>query len=358
MKEPNEVYIYGTGAYSDYVYQRMADRYTVIAFVDRYKDGKKNGLDILHPDKIQQMETVIISVQNIYTCVEIYKDIYSKSKTIYWYWNGMKGEDFLYDECIDITTWGETVLPRLDIHLSDRCNLNCVGCTHYSPLFDEVGCSEDTIIGDLEKVLTKFSNVARLNLLGGEPLLNKNLENILVSIRGMFPNTSIVLFTNGILVPALSASVLKAISKLKIKLYISEYTPTHRMKEKIQQTLEYYKVQYSFSGYEQKLKFNKPLARDLSNMHENICMSDGCISLRDGKIARCPTLLYVFKLNEEFQCRYPESGIYDLNDSNFTGSQLLKKLKDAVPLCDYCIKNEIEWHTCGKNKRLEDFVEV
>ena len=29
------------------------------------------------------------------------------------------------------------MLEKIDIHLTDHCNLNCKGCTHFSPLAED-----------------------------------------------------------------------------------------------------------------------------------------------------------------------------------------------------------------------------
>ena len=46
---------------------------------------------------------------------------------------------FLGKECLNLSGWGDVVMPHIELHISDKCNLNCKGCTHFSPLFEDVG---------------------------------------------------------------------------------------------------------------------------------------------------------------------------------------------------------------------------
>lgn len=88
---------------------------------------------------------------------------------------------------------------NLEIHLADHCNLNCAGCSHYSPLAEHAFCD----IGQLMESLSKLSAYAKafrtIRLLGGEPLLNPNVSDITKVIREYFPHNEVEVVTNGIL---------------------------------------------------------------------------------------------------------------------------------------------------------------
>ena len=68
----------------------------------------------------------------------------------------------------------------IDIHVANRCNLNCDGCNHWSNYgFTEV-FSVDTLY-EWAEPWSKILNPERINLLGGEPLLNKQCGKIVES---------------------------------------------------------------------------------------------------------------------------------------------------------------------------------
>ena len=68
-------------------------------------------------------------------------------------------------------------VESLEIHVSNHCNLSCRGCSHISPLEKKEFLNEE----NMYLVLKKLSSVLHckvIRLLGGEPTLNSNLENI------------------------------------------------------------------------------------------------------------------------------------------------------------------------------------
>ena len=354
------MYIYGAGEYGKKLYSKATNSGVFVeGFIDKYKSGELNGKQILSMTefRVSKRMDIIISVQNLYSCVEIYYEIKQYAKKIFWFWDGGDDRD-LENELVEITNWGDCILPRLDMHLSDKCNLNCVGCTHFSPLFDEVGCEYDECMNNLNKILSKYSGVARLNLLGGEPLLNDDLTRIIPAIRKKMPNSTIVFFTNGLLLCNVSEIILQVFKSNRIRIYISDYKPTDKIIKKIKDRLDRYGVLYTVARYDEKAVFNKPLCIDKNMNNKKKCISDGCVSVAAGKIARCPTLLYIDKLNHTFDCEFPNDGIYDLDDADLSGMEINKKMRERVSLCDYCIDNEIEWNICSKQRKLSDFVQV
>jgi hypothetical protein len=79
------------------------------------------------------------------------------------------------------------------------------------------------------------------------------------------------------------------------------------------------------------------------------------VTIADGKIGRCPTLMYIEKFNEVFHQNLPLDGIYKLSEYEGKGDVLLSELEKEVPLCKHCINNEMTWAVCGKEIRFEDF---
>jgi len=86
----------------------------------------------------------------------------------------------------------------LDVHLANACNLHCDGCNHWSNYnFKEIFSNE--VLYKWAKPWAKRLSPERINLLGGEPLLNKECEQIISTYRELFPDSVIKLFTNGLL---------------------------------------------------------------------------------------------------------------------------------------------------------------
>ena len=113
---------------------------------------------------------------------------------------------------------------NLDIHLVDHCNLNCMYCCHMAPFADKFFLSPEKFEEDLSSipafVLNKFKNIY---LLGGEPLLHPQVNELVIIARKYFPNKDIVLLSNGILLPKMSEDFYNNLIKNRIFLSITQY---------------------------------------------------------------------------------------------------------------------------------------
>lgn len=88
---------------------------------------------------------------------------------------------------------------------------------------------------------------------------------------------------------------------------------------------------------------------------EKYCISNGCIW--NGKIARCPTLMYITEFNRYFKTSFPEEGILSL-DGPVSGKELVDFLEEDVPLCSYGGHHEVDWDACGNNVTIDKFVNM
>ena len=84
----------------------------------------------------------------------------------------------------------------LDFPLLSSCNLNCDNCSSYSNL------NVEGTVQTLQTARNDFSNwkpyinPLRLQLLGGEPLLHKELKIFIYAAREAFPKTDLRIYTN------------------------------------------------------------------------------------------------------------------------------------------------------------------
>lgn len=353
-----EMYIYGASREGRLLKQKLKKEYGIAinGFLDTYKVAD----DIVSLNDVPRDAIIIISPQFQQTAIDIYNKLKSLGrKNIYWYHNAKDNHinkyDFLNECCTPCDNWGNLIMPHIEFHIVDNCNLNCRGCSHFSPLYTETKESVDNKIMNIDKLLKKFSNIARLDILGGEPLLSTNLCEYVARLRKKLPDSYLRIFTNGILVPNLTDGELNSIRDNNVGVFISEYKPTHQMIEKIESKLIKYGIRYEVTGYQAREKFNIPISiNEKSNLPWQ-CISVGCYALGDGKLAKCPTLLYIGKFNEFFKQKLPIDGLIDL-DTNMSGEKILRKLKEEVPLCKYCVKCPVDWSICRKPYRMTDFV--
>lgn len=364
MHNSDHIYIYGAGNRGRELLALLNEYYSeticIDGFIDRCKEGYIDSYTIYKPDNtIRKNEKIVISVADMEIAFQIALDLRLMGyRSVYWY-NikncRLKPIDFFAEQCISCNGWNEATFLHVELHAMDACNLNCAGCTHFAPIFDKEKPNTEARINDIVLLRKKISSVARFYILGGEPLLNNELDKYIEAVRREFPNAYVAIVTNGLLIPRCSEKLLKYLSTENICVCISEYAPTRQMMSAIVDTLNKYNIVYNIRPFDEKLLFNKPLSKEKTG--ECYCISLGCVNIWNQKIARCPTLMYITELNRKFNLNFPEEGIIDMT-SDITGIELKNKMHMTVPLCDYCSKNEMKWSMCGREPMASDFVKM
>lgn len=92
-------------------------------------------------------------------------------------------------------------LEYMVLNIVDHCNLRCMGCDHFACIAEPYLVPYERIYRDLERMseILKASNVIKMGVMGGEPLLHPDLPRILSAVRQFFPDVIIRLTTNGLL---------------------------------------------------------------------------------------------------------------------------------------------------------------
>lgn len=339
--------------------EKEHENYNLRGFCDNIKKGYYLGYPILFAQDLDDKNlNIVITIEDPVIVGEIYTQLKKKGMDhIYWFKNRrarVKYDDFLEEECESCSCWGDIFLPKVEMHLVDYCNLNCRGCTHFSPLFDTVLPDFSKKMEDIKKLKKKIPYVLLFSMLGGEPFLNPDIVLYIKEIRKIFPHTRMNIVTNGLLIPGLSDNIFRCILENEVEVSISEYRTTHKIIGSIVEKLQSYGIAYNIRPYEEKQKFIKPLSLSDNSVYPNKCISEGCVNIWNGKIARCPTLMYIEQFNNKFNQNLPDEGIMQL-DHCPSGSELVRILQRTVPLCKHCINYEIEWEQCGRELDISDF---
>lgn len=364
MNTREYVYIYGAGNRGEELCRLIEERYSasigIEAFIDKYKEGQIGPYKVkLCSEDIPKDRKVIISIWNFEIALSAAMELKEKGfQEIYWFNvknKRYKQKDFFVEQCVSCKGWNEATLPHVEIHAMDACNLNCVACTHFAPIFKREKPDTKERFLDIALLRKKIASIVNFFIMGGEPLLNDELEKYVIEVRKQYPEASIIIVTNGLLLPQCSDKLLELLNRNNVCVSISEYAPTHRIINQIINRLNDHNVIYNIRPFNQKEKFNLPLSR--IKTEEKYCISQECINIWNKKIARCPTLMYIAELNQKFDLDFPTDGIIDLQ-SDISGVELKQRLQETIPLCDYCSKNEIEWSVCNKTVTVSDFVKM
>lgn len=127
------------------------------------------------------------------------------------------------------------IIPQLDFVITTKCSLRCKNCADLMPYFK---CPENRTLEDLQKEMDKLlecvDSINEVVVLGGEPFLHPDINQVLSYLVGLNKVKSVVIFTNGTIVPK-REEVIKVLKNKKIQILISDYGKVSRNKDKLLQ---------------------------------------------------------------------------------------------------------------------------
>lgn len=254
----------------------------------------------------------------------------------------------------------------LEYHLVHSCNLRCAGCSHYSSLLDKPNYPTlEEIVADLSYLQSKIGdNLGTLKLLGGEPLLHPQICECLIEIRKLFPQTNLVIVTNGILLKKMSDNFYDICSKYHIQISITDYgLPNVDVKE-IMHKLHTLGIKAKVYGYRNATK-------NAIWRYKHIRLTDGkidcltkckfkneCNNYRNGKVYLCPHIAYIDFFNKHFGTNITlDQSDYISLDEISCFEELMHRIHLARPnfcyqYCNYYDRTHPEvgkWHTTKKD---------
>ena len=228
-------------------------------------------------------------------------------------------------------------LPYLEFHVVDHCNLNCKGCVHFSPLVKTKKFADFEIVKrDFLQLKKLVSYIDKIHILGGEPLLNEELDEYLYLVRDVYPYSEISVVTNGLLLSQMQKKVVDALKDTGAQIRISMYPPIlNRIDEVVANVKkEGVKIYCSDVIHEFSYTFdnNGGHARGVQKIY---CR---CPNLYEGHLAVCPPIAYMKYFNDSFEQNWEyQDGLIDIYDSKLTYASLLEELHKVRGVCDNCL---------------------
>ena len=128
-------------------------------------------------------------------------------------------------------------IPMFELVLTTRCTLNCESCNNLMQYFSTktaYTCSLDGIIKTLDTLFKNVASIRQINILGGEPLIFKELDQVIDYLNKEDKVKSFNLVTNATIKP--KEKLLKALFNARHKSFvnISDYSKTPNIHVKIQ----------------------------------------------------------------------------------------------------------------------------
>lgn len=246
-------------------------------------------------------------------------------------------------------------IPYVEIVLTTKCTLRCESCNNLMQYFtskNQYICTLDGILESLDRLLENVESIQRLRIIGGEPLIFKDLPQLVNAIEKRRKIRAFDIATNGTIVP--KDELLHAFKNAKRfrKVSISDYSSSPNLKIPLQQEalfkkLKEYGISYSFltGGIWYRVEKIYKRNRTKEGVIENfLACQMPCVSLmsgdkgkdemrENGHIFVCPIASSLSKLKgiEEF------SGDYiTLEKGDLRGKILSFYAQDYFKACDYC----------------------
>ena len=234
-KGKSKILIYGAGVCGEKVFTELNPMLEVVGFIDRDEEKQNKTLKgvpiyspeyVLNNDDIRAKHLIIIGMM---------QDKAEKVKNKLILHGYIESVDFFcWEQFADSTylliyaLYGQNrlVLSSLCVVPSTLCNLKCKGCLNFSssiPAHAHVTRSYEDVCTDIDMIFQYCDYTPRLQVSGGEPLLYKDLDKVLIYIDEKYRNriNRIETIFNGTVVP--NDKVLTTLKEHHIFVYLDNY---------------------------------------------------------------------------------------------------------------------------------------
>lgn len=242
------------------------------------------------------------------------------------------------------------VLYHFETHITDHCNLNCKGCSHFSTLCTPAFADLKEFRADMLRMAGLFSAVRQIILLGGEPLLHPDIIAFIRTAREALPKTRIYLLTNALLVTRMDEEFWIALAETGVVLRCGLY-PVGPPKDEIDRLGRLHGVRVEWTAPLERF-FKTPIdpqgAQDPASSFAGCERVMNCPILRNGRLYPCAYSAYSHVLAGRFELPGLEAGADDSISirEGADGNEVMAFLRRPVPWCAHCdmdARTSFEW---------------
>jgi len=233
-------------------------------------------------------------------------------------------------------------LPFIDLVITTRCSLKCKKCFHLIPSYTKDGhCSFDVEIEeikrDLKKLLSSVDYIVKVNILGGEPFLYGNLDELLLELTNYEKVGYFMIISNTTIVP--KDSTCKILSNPKFYVHFNDYGVSSTKEEEIKRKMEKYHIIHKIKSDEKWYDFGEVQKQNLSETQltelYQQCGFARCKALMQGLLHTC-----AFQKHGQKNGLIEDTGEY-LQIHEYSEVVLREKIvefykKKTFKACDYC----------------------
>ena len=335
-----EIAVYGFGKVAQRNIDKIARDFSVKCIVDnapKYaEEGSYQGIAIRNlqaAKEILKKYKVIVCTSSL-AYASIQKDLQSLGLREFedycrledfmpeWYWKYRR----------------EVVISQMSSSITSRCTLNCERCNVFMPYYKEhYDTTADELLQDMDLLFQRVDYLTSYFVFGGEPLLNKNLPEMLRRVYEKYHGRIgyMQIITNGTVVP--SQELLEACEACKVKIRLSDYTrqvPYEKKLAEVKETLDKSKVEWSMGVYDTWLSLEFPVVKkpiapnpEEAKKHMLAC-SQGCHMVGDGRLYYCGAL-----------CNAQRCGLWQLREGDYVDLEKSEGSleQDKLRVLRYCL---------------------
>ena len=255
----------------------------------------------------------------------------------------------------------DNIFFRVSFMITHHCNLNCAGCDHFSPLAPIYFMPLDIFERDIIQLykLTK-ENPPQITLMGGEPLLNKNISEYIKIARKYF-KTKILVYTNGLLLNDMPDEFWKSCSDYDAEIYYTHYilhknfpnlSYAHNQAKKYNVKLTSSPPRYDFY----KIELNNKKINNNKEVYKTCSEKGSCCVIDNGILYPCQILAGVklffnkFFINNAFLITKKDFIDIHAIKTQDDISNFFKKPKNFCKYCNYGTNNieKLKWRYSKK----------
>lgn len=244
--------------------------------------------------------------------------------------------------CFDSIVLKKLVLPRVELVVTTKCSLNCKNCFAGIPLYSDSHLGQydiplDTLKSDLLKLLSGVDYIVQLNILGGEPLLYDNIDELLSWLAGVKNIGMFSLVTNSTIIPRDSTCDL--LRNKRFHIYVNDYGMVESNVEAIEKKLLDYGIMYTKQANRVWYDFGDASKKEMSvtelQNHYKECSYNVCRSLMEGELYLCEFHCHRTKI--QIVPDFSESlRIHDYDDIELRERIVDFYKSDYYNVCMYC----------------------
>jgi len=331
----------------------------VSAFCDneaRKADTLFCGLKIIHTSSLKKKfpdAKIIIAHHNINDCVrqitEIgYSEIYSSLQLIENYqlnkYKHIIPQSYM-EAKISVSKAShslyfdnnKTFLRSLDIVITTKCSMSCESCANLMQFYSSAQNTDEKIVEALEILENNVDYVGEYRIIGGEPLMNRNWDEITLNIARK-KERNIFIYTNGTIAP--KEDKLKKIEGKNINFYITDYGKLSKNIANLEESLKRHGI-----GYQRELAHHWVDCSNIRKHNRNIprlkqvfkeCCAKKLFTLLNGKLFTCPFIANALNLKAIPDNKADYVDLFSDSDSLKNKIEKLVKMDLFFPACDFC----------------------